>query len=327
MQERVYAIWCVDEAAWVLTDWMNWVDAVPTECPNDSEHEIDADKTAIEENRPVTYFYKPGNPSASDDASQGYETKDEWYNTNTNELFVCLDAATGLWAREAGHSVLPLLGRMSPTVDGEIQVLGWNVKTNDAASLTSASPVTLGEDAGHSHIVVDMSAASGLPFTIRITGTSIDEATGDTTPSDTQDLAVTADGSYQTSKSWVGAPQASIVEEEKSCTVDLYRNTYWDRGNTDFTLTSTRLEWTPDADTWSIQLKVHHVHDDGSLHEIDDITYTQASSPPRAGNGKPGKYKRGDYAKFIHGGNSEGLIVAVNQTNIASLYLDMGYSA
>lgn len=325
MQEYVYRVWCVTEADHVSTDWT--IDAPPTVCPNDPGHTITPSKTAQTNQRSTIHFNKAVNPTSSDDTTLGYEDNDAWHNTVSHEVFMLLHASTGHWARSAGHSVLPLIGRMSPTVDGVIDVLGWHTKTDTAASLTSASPVTMAEATYHSHVTIDVSAASGLPFTIRLTGTSIDESTGVTTASDTEDLAVTANGYYQSAKSWVDAVQISIVEASKSCTIDIYKSTYWDRGNTDFTLTGCRLEWIPDAATWSINLKIYHVQDDGSLYTIDDTTFTQASSPARAANDKSGKYKRGDYSRFVQGANSQGIIVSLDQTNIGSLYLDMGYSS
>lgn len=214
------------------------------------------------------------------------------------------------------------LGRMSPTADGEIAILGWNVKTDAAAALSSASPLTIGEPAYHTHVVIDVSGASGLPFTVRVTGTSFDESTGASTPADTEDLTIAANGYYQTSKSWLDAVEISIVEASKSCTLDVYRNTYWDRGNTNFSLLGCRMEWTPDETAWSLRLMFWHVQSDGSMVAVDDVTFANTDSPPRAGLYKPGKYKRGDYNTAIRGSGQEGVIVSVDQTGIGSFYLE-----
>lgn len=213
----------------------------------------------------------------------------------------------------------------APTFNGVLYVLGWYVEINSAATLTSASPVTAGEACYHSHLVLDVSAASGLPFTIRVTGTSVDESTGTTTASDTEDLSITANGYYQTSKSWVDAPEISIVEGSKSCTIDVYRMTYWDRGNTDFRMTGCRLEWTPDAILWSIRLRILHVHDDGSFEALDDVTFANGDSVLRAEKDMPGKHKRGDYDHALNGADKEGIIVEIDQTGIGSFFLELKY--
>ncbi|MHA2062822.1 MAG: hypothetical protein ACXABY_00335 [Candidatus Thorarchaeota archaeon] len=324
-REHIYRIWCTTDSKWVHTDWINAVTGEPDECPEDSEHSIGT--VGISDSRLVTYFEDTVNPTTSENTAAGYERNDEWQNTMSQELFVLVDADNGIWMRSAGMSSIPLLGRMCPTVDGIIDVLGWNIKTNEAASLTSASPVTMSEPAFHSHVIVDVSGASGLPFTIRVTGTSVNESTGALTESDTEDLDITANGYSQTAKSWIDPVEVSIVEASKSCTADVYRNTYWDRGNTDFTLIGCRFEWIPDADTWSITIKLIHVNEDGSLSYVDNKTFSNSDSPPRAANGKPGKYKRGDYAYFMHGADNEGLIVVVDQTNISSVFLEVKYSA
>lgn len=214
--------------------------------------------------------------------------------------------------------------RMSPDSNGVISLLGWYRQTDAAAALTSAAPVTPSVPGYHSHMVVDVSAAVGLPWTLRHTGTSIDEDTGAETPADTEDIAVAANGSYQSIKSWVTAPQISIVEGSKSATIDVTRATYWDRGNRNFTIGGIRLEWEPGGPVWSINAKVYHIEDDGSVDILYDRTFTNSDSPPRAGNGQPGKDKFA-LNHAVLGANKEGLIVEIDQTAIADFYLEVKY--
>lgn len=206
-------------------------------------------------------------------------------------------------------------------------MLGWNIQTNSGAALASGSPVTQAEPGYHTHSIIDVSSAVGLPFTIRLTGTSVNEATGALTPGDTEDIAVAANGYYQSTKSWITAPVISIVEAAKSCTIDVYRNTYWDRANTDFTIESARLEFEPDAATWSIRFAIYHVQTDGSMVAVDDVTMTNADTPPRAANGEPGKYKRTDYSTAVQGSGQEGMILFMDQTNIQNYFLEVRVSA
>lgn len=213
----------------------------------------------------------------------------------------------------------------APTFNGLLYTLGWYIEVNSAASLTSASPVTAGENGYHCHWVFNISGATGLPFTLRVTGTSVDEASGALTPGDTEDLNITADGYYQTAKSWVDASQFSIVEATKSCTMDVHRITYWDRGNTDFRITGCRLEWTPDAILWSFRLRLLHILNDGSINLIDDVTFANTDSPLRAEKDMPGKYKRGDYDRTFQGAVKEGLVVEIDQLGIGAFFLEVKY--
>lgn len=225
---------------------------------------------------------------------------------------------------------LPLDGNLvfshTPDYNGTLSLLGWNRQTDAAASLTTAAPVTASIPGYHSHFVIDVSSASGLPFTVRVTGTSVDESTGTETPADTEDISVTANGYYQSVKSWVDAPQFSIVEASKSCTIDIYRVTYWDRGNKEFTITGCRMEWEPSVSSWSIQLKIEKVNEDGSIAVIVDVTFANTDTPPRAGTDDPGKYKRLDFNTFVDGIAKQGLLVSVTQTAIKYFLLEVAYT-
>jgi hypothetical protein len=229
----------------------------------------------------------------------------------------------GRW--EATEAISGLVFNEAPTANGLLYIIGWYIPLNTAASLTSAAPVTADEAGYHSHFVVDISAASGLPFTVRVAGTSVDESTGDTTVSDTEDLAVTANGYYQTTKSWLDAVQFSIVEGSKSCTVDVYRITYWDKGNANFRILGCRLEWTPDAISWSIRLRVLHIENDGNIDLLDDVTFDNNDTPLRAEKDKPGKYKRGDYGHPNVGAENEGIIIEIDQSGIGQIFLEIKY--
>ena len=212
-----------------------------------------------------------------------------------------------------------------PTFNGDERLLGWYEQTDTAQALDSSTPFTVAELGYHSHFAIDVSSAVGLPFTMRATGRSVDEASGTETPGDTEDIEVDANGFYQTSKSWIDDPQLSIVEASKSCTCDVFRLSYWDRGNRDFDLTGCRAEWTPDSANWSFTITVQHLQDDGSVVSIENTTFDDADSFPRAANGKVGKYKRTDYATSVRGSLREGLILKVNHQGISSFTLGFTY--
>ena len=249
------------------------------------------------------------------------ENNADWHG---NELTNLLDPASAQSAatRHYVDTQVNLLFSESPVFDGENPLLGWNIQTDTAQILNSTTPITMAVAAFHSHVVIDVSQISSPPFTIRLTGTSVNESTGVLSLGDTEDIAVSANGYYQSSKSWVTAVQLSIVESGKSCRVDIYRTTYWDNGNNDFAVNGARFEWLPDTPgAWSIRLRILHVENDGDINIIDDKTFASTDTPPRAGNAEPGKYKRGDYGGFILGTANEGLILIVDHTNIDKFLL------
>lgn len=217
-----------------------------------------------------------------------------------------------------------LTWRVAPTENDVISLIGWYIKTNTAANLSNATPITAGEAGYHSHFVMDISGAVGLPFDITITGCSINESTGVTTLGDTEVVNVTGNGNYQSVKSWIDAVVFTVIAG-KSCTVDIYRTTYWDRGNKNFTVSGSRMEWKPDAGNWEIRLEILKVNNDGSITIIDDTTFTNGDAIPRAANGKYGKYKRLNYSTVINGTNKEGIIVRVDVTNISDFYTEVKY--
>lgn len=252
-----------------------------------------------------------------------HEGQEVWVN-DENHGFVFRD---GAWEKSLD---LPLDGNLPywvmPAGNGSLPLLGWYKQTDSAESLTFATPVTASVPGYHSHFVIDVSSSVGHPYTIVVTGTSIDEATGAETGSDTENISVIGNGHYQTVKSWADAVQFTITEGE-SCTIDIYRTSYWDRANRNLTATGVRMEWTPEAATWSIQLRIQKVANDGSVSDIDNVTFANTDSPPRADNGGVGKYKRTDYDTDIEGSANEGIIISiVDQVAIESFSVDFRYN-
>lgn len=229
-------------------------------------------------------------------------------------------------ANPAARAIQSLVFSVPSVRNGVFNILGWHEQTDAAAALSSVSSVTPAVPGYHGHFVTDISSAVGLPFTIRYTGTSVDESTGVLSPGDTEDIAVAANGYYQTVKSWVTAPVISIVEATKSCVIDVYRTSYWDKGNNDFTVDGSRFEWTPSSATWSATLKIQQVVDSGELVDIDNISFSNADSPVRAGNTLRGKYKRGDYSSIINGADKEGLVISIDQLNLLTFFLELKYN-
>lgn len=244
----------------------------------------------------------------------------EWDGTDYNWVL-------GPSSEEAGYIHDDLSWSYSPNFNGIISLLGWNIETDSAITLASGSPVTVSEPNFHTHCIINVldMTPSGVPFTIRVSGTSIAELDGVTTSGDTEDLSVTDSGYYQTSKSWLDAVELSIPDSLSTCTADVYRTTYWDRGNDDFKLEGCRLEWEPDNVAWELQILIRHVHHNGEIHMVDSTAFANTDSVPRAANGKLGKYKRINYDHFIRGSNDEGLIIEIDQKGIRSFNLEVRY--
>lgn len=233
----------------------------------------------------------------------------------------------GAWEKSVD---LPLDGNLPfwvmPAGNGALPLQGWYTKTDTAEDLAFATPITASVAGFHSHYVINVSSSVGHPYTIVATGTSVDEASGTETGSDTENISVTGNGWYQTAKSWADAVVFTITEGE-SCTIDIYRTSYWDRANRNLTATGSRMEWTPDAATWSIQLLIQKVSNDGSVSTIDDVTFANTDTPPRADNGEIGKYKRTNYDTAIEGSANEGIIISiVDQVAIESISVDFRYN-
>ena len=213
----------------------------------------------------------------------------------------------------------------TPTYNGLVEALGWYIQTDAAASVTSAVPLTVSEPGFNSHFAIDISSPVGLPFTVRITGRSVNEVTGVETPGDTEDIYVPVTTIYQSLKTWVDAVQISIVEASKSFTADVYRTAYWDKAGTDFTIEGCSLEWKPDSATWDINFHLFYIDESGATYDIDDVTFASTDGVLRADNTKPGKYKRGNYNQEVRGSLNEGIIVEVDQTGIEHFFMEVTF--
>jgi hypothetical protein len=229
---------------------------------------------------------------------------------------------------EHTHAHLVFTGH--PNYNGEIRVLGWYIKTNDQPpndgpyELSSGNPVQSLKTGYHSHWVMNVLTTSGVPFTVNVSGTSVHEDSG-THTEENEEITVTGTGYYQTGTSFMDASIFSILEAGKSCTMDIYKTTYWDAGNRDFILEGCRLEWEPDQINWDFNLQIYHLHHDGSIELIDDLDFDDTDEFPHAAAYEPGKYKRTNYNHFINGDNSEGIVVYLDQDSISNFYLELRY--
>lgn len=222
-------------------------------------------------------------------------------------------------------SLKQLTWYVTPAFNGTYDMMGWHEQTDDDASLTSASPVTASVPPYHGHYVLDVASAAGLPFTIRVTGTTVDESTGTTTPGDTEDIAITADGYYQTTKSFVDAAEFSILEASKSCTLDIYRTSYWDYANRDFYVDGVRVEFCPSGTTWDMTIQILTVNNDGSLSSIIDKTLLSSDVPPFGERNYRSKWKRTNMNVLVEGSAGAGIIVRADQTALYDFYVEVRF--
>lgn len=213
---------------------------------------------------------------------------------------------------------------VAPTLDGLIPLLGWYEQTDTAAALANGTPVTPSVAGFSSHYVLDVSGAVGLPFDVTFTGDTVDENTGVETPADTEVINVTGNGFYQTSKTFVTAPVISVLAG-KSATIDVFRTSYWDHKNKDFTLTGARVEWVAGAGAWSINPRIRHVHNDGSIEDVYSPTFASTDSPPRGSSGEAAKDKRGDFNHAVLGAQDEGLVIDMNQTRMDGFFVGIEF--
>lgn len=217
------------------------------------------------------------------------------------------------------------VARITPTANGIQEVIGWYELTDSAVALTSAAPVTPSVPGYVGRYVIDVSSSVGLPFTIRLTGTSANTITGVEVPADTEDIAVSAGGYYQSAKVWVDAPSISIVEASKSCTLDIYRVAHWRQGDSAFKVEGIGVEWVPDSGAWSLNLEYIKVNTDGSKTTIESFTFASTDTPPRAENGIAGRYIKQDYTIVIDGAQEQGLYIQADTIGIAHFYTEVRY--
>ena len=215
----------------------------------------------------------------------------------------------------------------SPTHNDPIPILGWYLHIDNLVSLSSSTPINTSEKGYNSHFAVSVSNSVGIPFTIRITGISVDVVTNVITPDDTEDLSITANGFYQTTKAWIDDVQLSILEGSKSCTLDIYRVNYWNKGTHNFNITGCRLEWEPDGAAWYIQILLYKINNDGEKIIIDETKISSTDELQRGKQYKYSRYKRGDYNIHINGLESEGIVVGLDQFNIRTFSLEVKYDA
>lgn len=175
--------------------------------------------------------------------------------------------------------------------------------------------------AAHFFVVLGETTDS-LGVTIRVTGTSINDA-GTRTTSDTEDIVIPNDTAantyYETSKKWLGQVSVEAVSgTAKNCNYGYCK--YWDAGNKGFTLIDFEALWHGGANDSSPDIILRH-------HQTTGWTYNAGSTPtpPTAitslqavhnteyevDNGEYGAFKRTAIGEAIAGDASEGLIIEV----------------
>jgi hypothetical protein len=231
--------------------------------------------------------------------------------------------------QERGEEEAPITTNLeftgSPTSNTLLNLVGWYRQVDSAASFTSAAPITPSIPGYGSQYVLDVSSAVGLPFTVRFTGTSVEVGTNSETTGDTEDIDVTSNGYYKTTKTWVTAPSISIVEASKSFSADVYRVSSWNNGGYNFTIDGVLLEWVPDVTSWFVQPLVYKINSNGEKIVIDNTTLANTDTPPRTTRDEPGKYSRYDYASLIDSENGEGIILEFDQSGLFTYHIQLYY--
>lgn len=226
-----------------------------------------------------------------------------------------------------GDSDVPkvLIFQENPTANGALFLIGGYEQTDVDAALTSAAPVTASQPYFNARMFIEVTAATGGPFTIRVSGTSVDQETGALTPGDTEDIGFTTLGYYSTLKFWVTAPQVSIVEASKTATVTLGRGYSWNLDEKALTISAVEMLWTPDGVNWNVQLRVAREESDGSVTDIVNVTFDSSDTPPRAGDEQRGRFRVGGLSDVIDGSNGEGLFVYADQTRLSEITVGVYY--
>ncbi len=223
------------------------------------------------------------------------------------------------------NSPLVLTFQAFPTANGIISLVGDYEITDTDAVVTSAAPYTSGHPYYNSRLYVDVKAVTGEPFNLRVTGTSVSQIDGSTTPADTEDIYVTGTGNYSTTKYWVTAPQLSIVEASKSATVDLAKAHIYSLGGKKLTVQGVELLWTPDGAIWNIQLRIAKVSNLGVITDIVNKTLYSTDSPPFAANLEEGRYRLSQLDTLVDGSAGEGVFIYIDQQKIQDVFIGIEY--
>jgi hypothetical protein len=208
--------------------------------------------------------------------------------------------------------------------NGAFNVLDHYTHVVTGQALSSAASYTPAGPFFNSQANINVIGGVGLPFTLRITGESVNEDAGTTTPADTENIAVAANGDYASNKKWLDAPTFSIVEGSKSCTIDVYRCRYWDNNNNNYRLVGSKWQFRPGAASWAFTYTIRKINTDGSSTVIETKTFASTDSPPWAANGEDGTWKRTDYNTDVDGSGKEGIVVELSAiTSMAFIGADL----
>ena len=213
-----------------------------------------------------------------------------------------------------------------PSFNGLVTILGFHDQSDTGVSLVTGAPETYSVPLFDAQVALNLSAAVGLPFTIRLTGTSIDHTTQVLSVGDTEDIPVDANGWYLTTKFWVDEVAVDIVEALKSATADFYRVAAW-VPPFPITVEKFKVEFEPDSPAWDFDLELVRTNIDGSATIIDSFTFANTDTPPRADNGVLGRYYRTGLSITVDPVLNQGLVLrAPDQSGIRNFYLEITYS-
>jgi len=234
--------------------------------------------------------------------------------------------ADGEWHRVPGNGETDALvfGAGDP-VDGTIAIVGHRSQVDGSTLLNSGGTLTTAAPLYNSEAIFNVTAGSGFPFTYRITGTSVDETAGTTTPGDTEDIVVAATGWFKSSKKWLDDPDITIVEGGKTSTLEVWKARYWDANNQDFLVKGVRLEYVPKSAGWSITVSINHLQADGQEVVLWTVTKTSGDSPVWAEPGEKGTSKSTAIDHLVLGAGSEGIYVVLSTVKIQQVYLDVKF--
>jgi hypothetical protein len=204
-------------------------------------------------------------------------------------------------------------------------LLGHTVTVASAQAISDGSPYVSGTEFCNAQPSINVTVLSAA-LTLRISGTSVDEATGTLTPADLEDVAIGATGWYHPSKKWIGTPTFTVQTAGQSMTADIMKGRYWDSNNQDFRMVGVRIEWTPSNPSWDLTITFKRQNNDGSVTDLETLAFDSTDSPLWAENGQPGTYKLYSLTHDFLGSQKEGLIVEKTSSNVRYLYTDVKYT-
>ena len=206
--------------------------------------------------------------------------------------------------------IAPLTWNTHNLANGDVFCVGvYEEDVLTAEQITSAIvPTVLAANTLNRHIVLEVTTLT-TSGSVTLAGNVVNETTG-VVSSDSETIAITATGFYQSAKKFIGDTTITGVTTTDLIT-DIHSTSYYDAQNHDFGVSAVRFSFTPSGPTWNIDLEVVKVNSDGSKTNLTSLfSFANTDTEPRAYSGNQGHAKVA-LSEAMLGSNGEGIVVSI----------------